>query len=303
MLNMVVIRVHNGAMARNLDIDLIRTFIAVADHSNMTAAANVRYLTQSAVSQQIKRLEAMLNTMLFERDRRGLKLTPAGEQLLARGRRLIALNDDIWSEMTAGEITGKVRLGLPYDLVGACIAPVIKAYASAYPQVEISLICASSPDLIAGLAAGEIDLIVVEEEQGPSDGETLRIERLVWVGARNGGAYLKTPLPVSMVADTCAFRPAVLATLQDQDRAWRTVFENGNIEATTATVRADLAVTAWLVSTVPPDLEILGPDKAPTSLPLFAINLHLPKGPVAKPVSELARYLRESFARLPQQAA
>jgi DNA-binding transcriptional LysR family regulator len=285
-------------MTRDLDIDLIRTFISVADHSNMTAAANVRYLTQSAVSQQIKRLEAMLGATLFERDRRGLKLTPAGEHLLAKGRRLIALNDDIWAEMTAAEVTGKVRLGLPYDLVAPCIAPVIKAYAMAYPHVEVSLSCAASPDLIGSLAAGEVDLIVVEEPQGQSAGECLRVERLVWVGAKNGGAYLKTPLPVSMVSDTCAFRPAVLAALQDHDRSWRTVFENGNIEATTATVRADLAVTAWLVSTVPPDLEILGPDKAPTDLPHFAINLHLPKGPTPKRVAELARYLRESLARL-----
>jgi hypothetical protein len=105
-----------------------------------------------------------------------------------------------------------------------------------------------------------------------------------------------------MVADTCAFRPAVLTALAGQDRPWRTVFENGNIQATTATVRADLAVTAWLASTVPSDLEILGPDKAPTDLPLFAINLHRPRSPLAKPALEMARYLRESFARA-QQAA
>lgn len=289
-------------MARNLDIDLIRTFIAVADHASMTAAANVRYLTQSAISQQVRRLEELLGQALFERERRGLKLTPAGERLIVKGRRLLALNDDIWSELTENEIKGKVRLGLPYDLVETCIAPVIKTFVSAYPQVEISLHCAASPDLIKNLAAGEVDLIVVEEPQGPSDGECLRVERLVWVGARNGGAYLKTPLPVSMVADTCAFRPAVLNALESHDRGWRTVFENGNIAATTATVRADLAVTAWLVSTVPSDLEILSADKAPTDLPLFAINLHLPKGPVAKSTAELARHLREGFARLPQAA-
>lgn len=284
-------------MARNLDIDLLRTFIAVADHSSMTAAANARYLTQGAVSQQVKRLEDMLKSPLFERDRRGLRLTRSGEQLLARSRLLLALNDDIWSEMTAGAVQGKVRLGLPYDLVAPCVAPVMKDFAAAYPQVEISLTCAASPDLIQALAAGEVDLIIVEEPVGATDGETLRIERLVWVGARNGGAYLKSPLPVSMVADTCAFRPAVLSALQDRGRNWRTVFENGNIEATTATVRADLAVTAWLVSTVPSDLEILGPDKAPTDLPPFAINLHLPKHNMSKQTAELARTLRESFAR------
>lgn len=283
------------SMARNLDIDLVRTFIAVADHASMTVAGNARFLTQGAVSQQIKRLEDMLGHQLIERSRRGLKLTRAGEQLLSKSRRLIALNDDIWSEMTTGEITGTVRLGLPYDLVTTCITPVMKDFAAAHPQVEITLTCAASPELVGALAKGELDLALAEEPVGASRGETLRIERLVWVGARNGGAHLKTSLPVSMVADTCAFRPAVLAALAQQDRKWRTVFENGNIEATAATVRADLAVTAWLVSTVPADLEILGPDKAPCDLPPFAINLHLPKHAMMAPAAELARHLRQSF--------
>ncbi|MFZ5676261.1 MAG: LysR family transcriptional regulator [Pseudomonadota bacterium] len=285
-------------MARNLDIDLIRTFIAVADHASMTAAGNVRFLTQGAVSQQIKRLEETLGHRLIERGRRALKLTRAGEQLLLKSRRLIALNDDIWAEMTAGQITGAVRLGLPYDLVTACITPVMKDFAAAHPQVEISLTCAASPELVSALAKGEIDLALAEEPVGSGRGETLRIERLVWVGAKNGGAHLKTPLPVSMVADTCAFRPAVLAALAQQERKWRTVFENGNIEATAATVRADLAVTAWLVSTVPSDLEILDHDKAPCDLPPFAITLHLPKHALKAPAAELARHLRANFARL-----
>ena len=296
------IRLYNANMARNLDIDLLRTFVAVADHASMTAAANARHLTQGAISQQVRRLEEMLKTRLFARDRPGLKLTRAGEQLLAKTRRLLALNDDIWSEMTAGAVEGEVRLGLPYDLVAPSVAPVMKDFALAFPQVEVSLVCASSPELIAALVQGTVDLALIEEPVGRTAGEPLRIERLVWVGARNGGAYLKQPLPVSLVAESCAFRPAILSALQDEGRQWRTLFESGNIEATTATVRADLAVTAWLASTVPADLEILGPDKAPTSLPNFAINLHLPKGKPSRQAQELARALRASFARLPQAA-
>src|SRR4029453_5812529 len=101
-----------------------------------------------------------------------------------------------------------------------------------------------------------------------------------------------------MVADPCAFRPAVLAALQDRGRDWRTVFENGNIEATTATVRADLAVTAWLVSAGAADLEILKGDKAPCDLPPFAINLHLPKSNATRQAAELARCLRDGLSRL-----
>lgn len=296
------INIHNATMIRNLDTTLIRTFVTVADKASMTAAANALHLTQGAVSQQVKRLEDILGSSLFERDRRGLKLTRAGERLLGKGMRLLSLNDEIWTEMVGNAVAGQVRLGVPYDLVGTLLAPVLKAYAGTYPQIEISLLCASSPELAAALAAGTIDLAVIEEQVGPSAGECLLIDRLVWVGARGGVARQKRPLPVSMVADTCAFRPAVISALDEHGLEWRTVFENGNIDATTATVRSDLAVTTWLASTVPADLEILPSDAELPALLNFAINLHLPKHGIEPAAREFAAHIRDGLARR-QQAA
>ncbi|RWO70336.1 MAG: LysR family transcriptional regulator [Mesorhizobium sp.] len=289
-------------MIRNLDMALIRTFITVADKASMTAAANALHLTQGAVSQQVKRLEEALGSSLFTRDRRGLRLTRAGEQLFGRGKRLLALNDEIWAEMAGTLVAGQVRLGVPYDLVGTLLAPVLKTYAETYPQIEISLVCASSPELTAALAAGTIDLAVIEERVGPSAGECLAIDRLVWVGAKGGIARAKRPLPVSIVADTCAFRPAVLAALGEHGLEWRTVFENGNIDATTATVRSDLAVTAWLATTVPADLDILPSESGLPPLPNFAINLHLPRHGVGPAAQEFARHIRDGLARRPVAA-
>ncbi|MBA1141832.1 LysR substrate-binding domain-containing protein [Mesorhizobium neociceri] len=284
-------------MIRNLDMALIRTFVTVADKASMTVAANALHLTQGAVSQQVKRLEEALGCSLFERDRRGLRLTRPGERLFGKAKRLLGLNDEIWAEMAGTEVAGQVRLGVPYDLVGTLLAPVLKAYAETYPQVEISLLCAASPDLTAALAAGTIDLAVIEERVGPSAGECLAIDRLVWVGAKGGVARAKRPLPVSIVADTCAFRPVVLSALNEHGLEWRTVFENGNIDATTATVRSDLAVTAWLASTVPADLDILPFDTGLPPLPNFSINLHLPRFGAAPAAQEFARYIRDGLAR------
>ena len=284
-------------MTRNLDTGLVRTFVAVADRASMTVAANALHLTQGAVSQQVKRLEEALGCSLFERGRRGLRLTPPGERLFVQARALLRVNDEIWAEMTTEAVEGQVRLGVPPDLVGSHLAPVLKAYADAFPQVELSLACASSPELVEALAMGRIDLAIAEEPAGPSAGECLGVERLVWVGARAGTAHLKRPLPISMVADTCAFRPAVLAALGGHGVAWRTVFESGSIEATAATVRADLAVTAWLASTVPSGLDILPASLGLPDLPAFAINLHLPRHHAGAAAAELARHLRDGLVR------
>ncbi|WP_281405592.1 MULTISPECIES: LysR substrate-binding domain-containing protein [unclassified Mesorhizobium] len=289
-------------MIRNLDTTLMRTFVTVADKASMTAAANALHLTQGAVSQQVRRLEEALGRSLFERDRRGLRLTSAGERLFGKAKRLLSLNDEIWAEMAANAVAGQVRFGVPYDLVGTTLAPVLKGYAQTYPQVEISLVCASSPELAAALAAGTIDLAVIEERVGASDGECLAIDRLVWVGAKGGVARAKRPLPVSMVADSCAFRPVVLSALHEHGLEWRTVFENGNIDATTATVRSDLAVTTWLASTVPADLDILPSESGLPPLPNFSINLHLPRHGVGPAAQAFARHIRDGLARRPQAA-
>lgn len=95
-------------MTRNLDIALLRTFLAVADRASMTAAGNALHLTQSAVSQQVARLEQAFGKPLFFRDRRGLRLTPAGERLLGKARRLLSLNDEIWADMTTRRVEGPV---------------------------------------------------------------------------------------------------------------------------------------------------------------------------------------------------
>ena len=285
------------AMARNLDTGLVRTFVTVADKASMTAAANALHLTQGAISQQVKRLEETLGCSLFERGRRGLRLTPHGERLFGRARRLIALNDEIWAEMTTAAGEGQVRLGVPPDLVGSHLPPVLRSYAEALPRVDLSLVCAPSPDLVEALAMGRVDLALAEEPAGPSAGECLGIERLVWVGAKVGTAHLKRPLPVSMVAGTCAFRPAALAALDGHGVEWRTVFENGSMEAALATVRADMAVSAWLASTVPPDLEILPSSFGLPELPAFAINLHLPRHHAGPATTELAQHIRDGLVR------
>ncbi|WP_233858821.1 LysR substrate-binding domain-containing protein [Paraburkholderia sp. HD33-4] len=282
-------------MNRNLDLDLVRTFVAVADCGSMTVAANLLHMTQGAVSQQVKRLEDVLDCLLFVRKTRRLELSRQGEQFLVKARTLLRLNDEIWADMTGQPLRGALRVGVPYDLVTR-LAPAMKAFANAHPRVEISLVCAASPELSEAVNSGRLDVSLVESVASEAEGEVVCIEPLVWVAGRGSDAWRKRPLPLSMVDERCAFRPVVLGALADEGIAWRTVFESGNIEATAATVRAGLAITAWLVSTVPGDLETLIPRVTGLpALPAFAICLRLP-ATVQPAAQEFARHVRESMS-------
>ncbi|MBC8731589.1 LysR substrate-binding domain-containing protein [Paraburkholderia sp. UCT2] len=282
-------------MSRNLDLDLIRTFVAVADSGSMTVAANLLHMTQGAVSQQVKRLEDVLDCLLFVRKTRRLELSHQGEQFLVKARKLLRLNDEIWADMTGQPLRGALRVGVPYDLVTR-LAPAMKAFAEAHPHVEISLVCAASPELSEAVNSGRVDVSLVEYVASEAEGEVVCIEPLVWVKGRGSDAWQKRPLPLSMVDERCAFRPVVLGALADEGIAWRTVFESGNIEATAATVRAGLAITAWLASTVPADLETLTfRVSGLPALPPIAICLRLP-ATVQPAAQEFARHVRDSMS-------
>lgn len=283
-------------MLRNLDINLIRTFVAVAGSGNMTAAAGRLGLTQGAVSQQVMRLEDGLQVSLFDRHRRKLKLTKPGERLLEQAKRLLDMNDEIIGTMAAPDITGVVRLGVPYDLVATYLPIVLRDFAETNPRIEVSLSCDASPNLIAAVGKGDIDIALAEEPADAATGECLCTERLLWIGRPEGSAPGKRPLPLSIVSETCVFRPAIHDALEGAGIEWRTVFENGNLEATMTTVRADLAVTASLASAAPQDLKPLTPRDGLPPLPSFSICLHQRPDHEDPAVDELADHIRNQFS-------
>ncbi|MET0868684.1 MAG: LysR family transcriptional regulator, partial [Pseudorhodoplanes sp.] len=98
-----------------IDIDQLRTFIAIAETGSFTKAAEVVHKTQSAVSMQMKRLEERLNKPIFARDGRASKLTEDGERLLDYARRIVKLNLEALATFSGPELSGRVRLGVPDD--------------------------------------------------------------------------------------------------------------------------------------------------------------------------------------------
>lgn len=264
----------NAPMPRDLDPVLLRAFASVARLGSVTAAAQQLHLTQGTVSQQLGRLEDLLGERLLERDHRGARLTNFGTRALQQAERLLAAHDEAWRALRATAVP-PVRLGVPPDLIRRWMPSILEGFEAACPGIELLLRSGTSPALDEAMRAGELDLAVVETT-GPGPGEWLADDALVWVAAEQGTAHTRRPLPVSLIAPDCAFRPSVEAALQAGGIDARFVFEAGDIEATTTLVRADRAVTAWLESTLPAGLHKLQ-DGALPALP--RLGIHLRRGP------------------------
>lgn len=282
-------------MRRDIDSALLRSFLAIVDSGGVTSAAALLGLSQAAASQQVKRLEEVLGCRLFERRGRRLALAPAGERLLVQARRLVALNDEVWASMRAPEFEGEVRFGVPYDIIGSFVPAILRGYAKAQPRVRVSLVCEDSRVVREQLRSGGVDLALTTETECGRHGETLRTDRLVWVGASGGDAHLKDPLPVSLGAPTCVFRPVAVEALGRARRDWRAVCEVSRLEPVYAVLEAGLAIAPLLRSSVPERFEILGRDAKLPTLPEFRINLYAPPGlgPAAR---DLAEHVRASFS-------
>ncbi|MDQ6436520.1 LysR family transcriptional regulator [Mesorhizobium sp. LHD-90] len=290
-------------MPRNIDISLLRAFVAVAETGGMTKSAKLLNLTQAAISQQVKRLEESFGCLLFERDRAGMRLTPSGERLLAQARRLLHNNDEVWAMMTAPEFAGEVRLGMPSDIVRAYGTPVLKRFDQAWPRVRVSIICDTSGRLLEKLDRGEVDLTFTVQKTCFPHGEALLSDPLVWAGARGGHAHERNPLPISTGDDTCPHRPEALRALAAVGRDWRSVCEVSSFEPICATVEADIAVAPMLASTVPSNLQILGERSGLPDLPPFTINLYLPRAGAGDIALELASHIRDQLGSGIQRAA
>ena len=170
-------------MARTLDLTALRSFVAVAEAGGVTRAAGFLNLTQSAVSMQIKRLEDALGLQLFARQARRLALTSEGEQLLAYGRKMMALNDEVLARLTSAANEGEIRLGVPHDIIYPAIPGILKRLAACYPRVRVNLVSSFTILLKESFARGALDVIMTTEDRPGPEGTQLAMRDLAWIGA------------------------------------------------------------------------------------------------------------------------
>lgn len=281
---------------RDIDVGLLRAFVAVAETGRMTTAARVVNVSQGAVSQQIKRLEALFGMNLFDRTADAARLTRDGEKLIPQAHRLIALNDQVIEQMRKGDFSGEVRLGVPHDVVGKLMPPILRRFSQEHPNVLVTLVSETTHSLRMNLRERKVDLALMTESEPADREQHLLTDRLVWVGAKGGDAWRRRPVAVALGQDGCAFRALAIKALTQSGIDWRPICQVGSLEPVFATLEADMAVAPFLFRTVPDRLAVLAEGHLP-SLPVFHINLRLPSNGVTRVTTELARHIREGFSR------
>lgn len=282
-------------MQRDLEIDLLRAFVAVAQHRNFTLAAGVLGRTQSAISIQIKRLEKIVGLRLFERSNKAVSITSQGETLLGDANRILQLNDEALSRLREPDADGLVRIGTPDDYATYLLPQVLSEFSTAYPRVQIEVDCDNGADLLRQLDQGKLDLVIAAHPTQNNAGEFIRREPLHWVAAANFYANPDEPVPLVMYPNGCVCRNIALDALNDAEKPWRIAYTTRSIAVIHNAVAAGSGVAVSETSTIQPGFEILdGRDGFPV-LQDIVISLHRREGQLTPAVTLAADYIGQGL--------
>lgn len=280
---------------RDIDIALLRAFLAVVETGSVTKAASRLNQTQAAISQKIKRLEDLFQLDLFDRVNRSIKPTVHGERLISHAEKMISINDETWSKMTSPEFEGEILLGVPHDIVLPFMPPILKTFYQAWPCMNVVLVSGNTTDLLRQLDFGLIDLTLTTEPFMSEDAILLLEDRLVWMGAKNGSAYKRDPLSVAIGGPDCIFRETAVKALSDMGKDWRVVNESDHPALIHATLEADLAIAPVMASTISKGLAELPQSSGFSDMATYYIGLHLSKSAKNQAVMELSEHICAYF--------
>ncbi|MDU1757024.1 MAG: transcriptional regulator LrhA, partial [Citrobacter sp.] len=242
----------------NLDLDLLRTFVAVADLNTFAAAAAAVCRTQSAVSQQMQRLEQLVGKELFARHGRNKLLTEHGIQLLGYARKILRFNDEACSSLMFSNLQGVLTIGASDESADTILPFLLNRISSVYPKLALDVRVKRNAFMLDMLKSQEVDLIVTTNRPGPFESLTLRTSPTHWYCAAEYVLQKGEPVPLVLLDDPSPFRDVVLATLNAANIPWRLAYVASTLPAVRAAVKAGLGVTARPVEMMSPDLRVLG---------------------------------------------
>ncbi|MFO9503784.1 LysR substrate-binding domain-containing protein [Legionella pneumophila serogroup 1] len=250
----------------SIDTITLQCFLAVAETQSFTKAAQRVGRTQSAISQQIAKLENLIEKPLINRGRE-LSLTTDGEIFLGYAKRIYELHRESLDRFKAPELQGEIRFGLPEDFASIILSDVLVEFSRLHPRVLLNVECDLTLNLIERFNEGKFDLILIKTTQQQVGSESIYVctEPVEWIGKKELLPLLDKPGPIPLVLSPtpCVYRGNVIDTLDKNHIDWRLVYSSASYAGKMAAVHAGLGITAIQRSMIPNYLERLDYDFLP----------------------------------------
>ncbi|MEH6358016.1 MAG: LysR family transcriptional regulator [Pseudomonadales bacterium] len=259
---------------KNLPMDVLRSFITVAELGGFTQAGELLGRSQPAISLQIKRLEEMTNTHLFSRNSQGLKLTQQGETLFKYASDILSINDEAFNTFLKPTLSGRVRFGIPSEFATTLLPKIVGRFAKAYPNVTLEVTCDLSKSLLSEERANQFDLILALHDN-PSNKHRgqVKADELVWVSSPDQHAHEKEAVPLIVAQEGCIYRHRAIQSLRKVNQDYRVVYTIPDLAGIKAAIEEGLGVTVLAKSTVPDNLKIIKPSEKYPKLGTVGISL------------------------------
>jgi DNA-binding transcriptional LysR family regulator len=259
----------------NLDMDVLRTLVTAQQLGSFNRTANHIGRSQSAVSQQIRKLEEQVGEPLFHKQGRHMVLTEAGEVMLAYARRILDLNDEAVAAIRGRAAEGLVRFGLPADFAETWLPAALGTFKRTHPAVRIEAVVDRNRKLLELLDRGELDLVLAIGSGTRSDASVLAMLPLVWIGTASPKIAWTPgePIPLAVYEAPCFFRQRAQAALDKAGMPWRIAFTSPSLHGLWAAVEAGLGITLRTDLALPTTLRVL--DNLPIIAdPALSVCLH-----------------------------
>lgn len=249
-----IIQNHDPA-TRTLNLDALRSFVAICETGSFRRAAARVHKSPSAVSLQIGKLEDVLGARLLDRDARHVALTDHGETLLGQARRLLGLNDETLALFQRSSLAGRLCLSAPHDLGVSLVPGLLRRLADVHPGVHVDVQLGTSDAVQKGITDGSVNLALFNDVGASAiPAQDLFSEPLKWLTLNGGRAAGQDPLPLAVANVGCAWRNAAINALQAAGQDYRIAYSSDTSMGQVAALRADLAVAALPQSLTDRDL-------------------------------------------------
>ncbi|MGM3175298.1 transcriptional regulator LrhA [Dickeya lacustris] len=251
----------------NLDLDLLRTFVAVADLNTFAAAAVAVCRTQSAVSQQMQRLEQLIGKELFARHGRNKLLTEHGIQFLGYARKILQFNDEACASLMYSDIQGTLTIGASDDTADTILPFILQRVTTVFPKLSIAVSIKRSAEMAEMLQQGKIDLVITTANSSDLPHVLLRTSPTLWYCAADYQYQAGETVSLVVLDEPSPFRSLALDNLTAAGIPWKISYVASTLSAVRAAVKAGLGVTVRSVEMMSPELRVLGEEEGLPKLP------------------------------------